>query len=84
MQVDKDQVEVYVSNDILHIDFDRIPKEKIHVEVFDITGKRIEHVWLPIKQKDHREVELSQHLKKGLYIIKVSNGKHMQAIKLQI
>lgn len=81
--IDKPNVDVYVSNGILNLTFDRIPTEKIHVEIFDITGKRIDHSWLPAEQSKAREMELNNRLKRGLYIVKVSHGKHVHAIKIQ-
>ena len=78
------KVDAYVVNDILHVDFDQAQTQKIHVEIYDITGKRTDNFWLPIKIDTHREMELTEHLKSGLYIIKVSAGKEVSAIKLQV
>ena len=81
---EKNEVDMYVSNGILHLTFDRTPTHKIEVEIFDITGKRIERVWLAKEENKKREVELTNRPDKGLYIVKVSHGQHVHAIKLQI
>ena len=80
----KAKVDMYVSNGILYLTFDRTPTDKIEVEIFDITGKRIEHAWLAKEEIKEREVELTNRPDKGLYIVKVSHGQHVHAIKLQI
>lgn len=77
-------VDVYVTNGFLYADFTQPQSEKIHVEVFDITGNRAENFWLPANQDLHREMVLTKHLKRGLYIVKITAGKEVSAIKLRI
>ena len=78
------KADIYVSNTILHVQFETAQDDKLHIEVFDITGKRIKNVWLEKKETLHREVELNDHLKSGVYIVKISKGKDVSTQKLRI
>lgn len=70
----------------LVITFDEVPAENLIIEVFNLTGKRVERFMINISESSSNRHELSfeEVHPNGLYIIKVSSSSQSRTKKFQM
>ncbi len=77
------QVEAYVLRNQLHINFDNSPAKQVDIEVYDLTGKRVDTHQLEATGSVKYTTSFKTILANGIYLIKIQVDGETHVKKVQ-